>query len=449
MNLKRVRKYGDLESVNGPIIYWMSRDQRVHDHWGLIFAQKLAIKLQQPLCVVFSLTPDFLGATLRQYDFMLKGLEEVEGTLQDLNMPFFMLLGPGHETLPKFLSNHGATALVTDFSPLKIHRHWKERLKEAVNIPIYEVDSHNIVPCWVASQKQEYAAYTLRPKLNKLLPEFLEEFPDLEVHPFSWPQTVSPIDWSSLLSKLKIDRDVLPVDWIVPGEEAAKEVLYDFIKNKLGLYGAYRNNPVERVTSGLSPYLHFGHISPQRVALAVKRSMTNEVSKDDFLEELIVRRELADNFCFYNENYDRTTAFPQWAKATLEEHLPDERSYLYTLAEFEAFQTHDDLWNACQKDLVIRGKLHGYLRMYWAKKILEWTPSPETALQWATYLNDKYSIDGRDPNGYAGIAWSIGGVHDRPWFNRPVFGKVRYMNDNGCKRKFDVKKYVEQTLKDS
>ena len=170
-------------------------------------------------------------------------------------------------------------------------------------------------------------------------------------------------------------------------------------------------------------------------------------TKENFLEELVVRRELADNFCLYESAYDRFDGFPDWARQTLNQHRSDKREYLYTLNEFERGKTHERLWNACQQDLIRSGKLHGYLRMYWAKKILEWTPDPETALDYAIILNDRYSLDGRDPNGYTGIAWSIGGVHDRAWRERPVFGKIRYMNEAGCRRKFDVDSIYVPSIK--
>lgn len=444
MNHKRVRTLHDREPSPGPVVYWMSRDQRVHDHWGLEFAQQLALKHQSPLCVVFSLVPAFLGATLRQYDFMLKGLEEVEKTLQGLRIPFFMLTGSPAQTVPTFMKEHTASALVTDFNPLKIHRNWMEELVKTVSIPIYQVDSHNIVPCWVASPKQEYAAYTIRPKINKLLPEFLEPFAGLKEHPFSWPQPLSATDWTKVRNSLKVDASVKPVKWLTPGEKSGRKMLEEFLENKLPFYDEHRNDPMKNAISNLSPYFHFGQLSPQRVALALQQQEGNEASKAGFLEELIIRRELSDNFCFYNPDYDNPKAFPNWAKETLSVHLEDKREYLYVLEELESAGTHDDLWNACQRDMVINGKLHGYLRMYWAKKIFEWSPSAEIAQQQAIYLNDKYFLDGRDPNGYAGIAWSIGGVHDRAWFERPVFGKIRYMNKNGCKRKFDVEAYINQ-----
>lgn len=196
--------------------------------------------------------------------------------------------------------------------------------------------------------------------------------------------------------------------------------------------------------SNLSSYLHFGQISAQRVALEVQPFIEYAESQKSFLEELIVRRELSDNFCFYNKYYDSFEGFPNWAKKTLNEHRNDKREFIYSLQQFEDAKTHDDLWNAAQIEMTTTGKMHGFMRMYWAKKILEWSASPEDALETAIYLNDKYELDGRDPNGYVGCAWSIGGVHDRAWAERPVFGKIRFMNYNGCKRKFDINSYIKK-----
>jgi deoxyribodipyrimidine photo-lyase len=220
--------------------------------------------------------------------------------------------------------------------------------------------------------------------------------------------------------------------------------LKGFMREGLRSYDEARNDPTVDGQSNLSPYLHFGHISAQRVALAIRESDVGGKSRDAFLEELIVRRELSDNFCFYNRDYDRFEGFPSWAQTTLKQHLRDKRDYRYTLEQFESAGTHDELWNAAQMEMAKTGKMHGYMRMYWAKKILEWTESPEDALKIAMFLNDKYELDGRDPNGYVGCAWSIGGVHDRAWFERPVFGKIRYMSYNGCKSKFNVDAYVQK-----
>lgn len=232
----------------------------------------------------------------------------------------------------------------------------------------------------------------------------------------------------------------------MPGETAARVSAERFVKEGLQKYIQNRNDPNLDGQSNISPYLHFGHVAPQRVALLVNGSKIYAEAKEAFLEELIIRRELADNFCYYNENYDRFEGFPNWARKTLNDHRADKREYQYSRETFEQGKTHDELWNAAQHQMVEWGKMHGYLRMYWAKKILEWSASPEQALRTAVCLNDKYELDGRDPNGYTGIAWSMGGVHDRAWKERTVLGKVRYMSYAGCVRKFDVKQYVATWL---
>ena len=440
----RIVKQGSIGS--GSVLYWMSRDQRVNDNWALLFAQELALERKVSLGVVFSLVPRFLNATSRQYGFMLKGLQEVENHLAELNIPFFLLIGSPEQELPAFLVKHHIGSLVTDFDPLRIKQQWKKEVAAHIKSRIYEVDGRNIVPCWEASSKKEYAAYTLRPKIHRALPEFLKDFPLAQKHPFPWPKKVKKTNWDEAEISLKIDRSVPEIDWLLPGEKAAAATLDRFLTKKLSAYASRRNDPTEDGVSNLSPYLHFGQISAQRVALQLKKKKVNKESKDGFLEELIVRRELSDNFCFYNPDYDRFAGFPEWAQKTLNEHRGDKREYLYSLEQFEDGKTHDDLWNAAQMEMVHRGKMHGYLRMYWAKKILEWTGSPEEALEVAILLNDKYELDGRDTNGYVGIAWSVGGVHDRAWKERPIFGKIRYMSYGGCKAKFDVNSYIKHNL---
>jgi deoxyribodipyrimidine photo-lyase len=443
---KRARLIKEGVKGSGPIIYWMSRDQRVRDNWAFLYAQELALRQKVGLGVVFALAPSFLNATLRQYGFMLKGLRLVEQKLEGLGIPFFLIAGSPSQELPRFLGKHKIGVLVTDFDPLRIKQQWKKIVAEQITIPVYEVDARNIVPCWVASNKKEYAAYTLRPKIHRALSEFMEEFPPPQKHPFVWPGSMSGTDWEQAERSLNVDHSVPEVDWLLPGEQAAASVMDRFITTKLSGYAAKRNDPNQDGISHLSPYLHFGQISSQRVALEVRKSKVNQESKDGFLEEIIVRRELSDNFCFYNSEYDRFGGFPEWAQKTLNEHRDDEREHIYSLEQFEQGKTHDDLWNAAQLEMVQTGKMHGYMRMYWAKKILEWTESPEDAQEIAIYLNDKYELDGRDTNGYAGVAWSIGGVHDRAWSERATFGKVRYMSYGGCKRKFDVKTYVRRHL---
>ncbi len=441
---KRVRVLLDNPETGGLVLYWMSRDQRAEDNWALLHAQDVAIARKVPLAVVFCLVPDFLGAAHRQYHFLIRGLAETSECLIQKSIPVFLRIGDPSIEIPRIVHRIKAGSLVTDFDPLRIKRHWKNAVAGRIRIPLIEVDAHNVVPCWVASSKQEWGAYTIRPKIRRLLPEFLETFPKLVRHPFALSSVVERIDWNKCAAKLRLDKSVPPVRTFDSGPEAAKRKLRRFIKSGLSGYGARRNRPALDGQSGLSPYLHFGQLSPQRAALDVLGAAVDPVEKETLLEELIIRRELADNFCFYNPDYDSIRSFPAWAQRSLDVHRGDLREYRYTDGQFEKGQTHDPLWNAAQMEMVKTGKMHGYMRMYWAKKILEWSESPGQAVQTAVRLNDRYELDGRDPNGYAGIAWSIGGVHDRAWGERQVFGKVRYMSYRGCKSKFDVEGYIRK-----
>lgn len=442
VNRKRVRQLNDGEMRAGPVVYWMSRDQRSEDNWALLYAQELALEFKAPLAVVFCLVPDYLGATARQYSFMMRGLREVEDRLAKKGIPFYLFTGTPAEEVPWFVARHQVGTLVTDFNPLRVKRVWNLRVAGMLDIRFEEVDAHNIVPCWYASPKQEYGAHAFRPKILHALSEFLTGFPPLENHPFPWREKVARTDWAGVMENSRVDNSVSIVGWLQPGESAARRILREFLEKGLASYHMLRNDPTKKGQSNLSPYLHFGQLAPQRAALGAERCEEHIKSQEEFLEQLIVRRELADNFCRNNEQYDDFEGFPAWARQTLNEHRRDPREYVYSLEQFDSAGTHDDLWNAAQKEMVRTGKMHGYMRMYWAKKILEWTESPERALEIAIRLNDRYELDGRDPNGYAGIAWSIGGVHDRPWRERPVFGKIRYMNYDGCRKKFDVRTYV-------
>lgn len=443
---RRIYSLNDRPAVAGPVLYWMSREQRVADNWGLYHSQQLALEQNQPLLVVFTLADSFLEATLRQYGFMLRGLDQVGHRLAELDIPFVILLGEPERSIVSFVEENGIGCVVTDFDPLRIKRLWREGAAVKSAIPFIEVDGHNIVPCRVASVKREYGAYTLRPKLKRLLPEFLVPMPKVIRHPFAWVQagTLSrQFVAEQFLAELPIDPSVAEVSDFIPGEDAAADALIDFIENRLDGYAIRRNNPVLDGQSGLSPWLHFGQLAPQRVALSVAR-LGGGPDVEALLEELIVRRELADNFCLHCSAYDTLDAAPDWARRTLEKHRHDPRPWLYSLTELEQAATHDPLWNVAQQEMAQTGKMHGYLRMYWAKKILEWSASPEEAFASAVYLNDRYSLDGRDPNGYAGIAWSICGVHDRAWGERSIFGSIRYMSFDGCKRKFDVSGYISR-----
>ncbi len=454
----RARKLNEGTVGTGPIVYWVDRDLRAQDNWALLSAQKLAAENKVPVIVVYNLVVNFLQGSARQWDFKLKTLEKLAAELAEKNIPFFLVLDEtGKDSvklLSEFFAEHKVGAVITDFSPLKIQREWKNNIAKKVDCAFFEIDAHNIVPVWLASPKQEFGAYTLRPKLHRLLPEYLDDFPSLPKHPVKFGGKVPSIDWKKLLNHSDINQDAKPVDWVKPGADAAKKVLHEFISERLGDYGKRRNDPLANAQSNLSPYLHYGVISAQRIALEVlkheQKTITKIVKTESsaaaFLEELIVRRELADNFCYYNHDYDNPNGFPDWAKKSLAAHASDVREYLYSKKKFEEANTHDDLWNAAQQELVKTGKMPGYLRMYWAKKIMEWTKSPAEAMDIAIYLNDKYELDGRDPNGYTGIAWSIGGLHDRAWFTRPIFGQIRYMARSGCEKKFTVKEYISKFL---
>ncbi len=429
---------------SGPVIYWMSRDQRVRDNWALLYAANVAGDRKVPLGVVFCLVPTFLGAAARQYEFMLKGLREVQKKLIRKNIPFYLIIGSPERDIPRFVKRHKASLLVADFSPLKISERWKTGVAEAIDIPFHEVDAHNIVPCRGVSDKQEYGAYTIRPKIHRLLPRYLTEFPALPKQSIEWPDDVPAIDWDRARKSLTVAADGPAYPMPDAGEAAAAKCLRQFAAKRLPLYHEQSNDPNAEAQSGLSPYLHFGRISAQRVAIEIMKHDTDIKSQEAFLEQLIVRRELSDNFCLHNSDYDSFDGFPTWAKETLDRHRRDIRPYIYRRSDLEEAHTHDELWNAAQTEMALTGTMPGYMRMYWAKKILEWSASPEEALADAIYFNDRYQLDGRDPNGYAGIAWSIGGVHDRPWGERDIYGKVRYMSYDGCRRKFDVAAYIER-----
>jgi deoxyribodipyrimidine photo-lyase len=388
------RKLNQKGFEKGLVAYWMSRDQRAEDNHALLFSFQLARESGQSLVVVFTLDYKFPGANLRHFDFMLKGLQETEINLAEKNISLILLEGNPVQELFYFIKREKVKILTTDFDPLKTKKQWKADLISLLDISFLEIDTHNIVPCWLASPKEEYGAYTFRTKIKKLLPKFLDGPPVLEVqknNPFKGYRN----DWQKFTNPRNFDNSVLPAKQVIPGAKEANIKLKDFIENKIDL--------------------HFGQISSLRIAIEILKSGNESELASSFLEELITRKELSDNFCNYNTNYDNTSGFRNWAQNSLEKRSVDPREYLYKLNVFETANTHDNLWNAAQREMTFSGTMHGYMRMYWAKKILEWSPNPSAALATANYLNDKYSLDGRDPNGYTGTAWSIGGVHDRPW----------------------------------
>ncbi|CAK9222586.1 unnamed protein product [Sphagnum troendelagicum] len=429
----------------------MSRDHRTRDNWALLHAISQARTKGVPVAVVFNLVDKFLDAKARHFGFMLRGLQVVEQNLKAVGIPFFIFRGKAEDTVPSFIERCNASLLVMDYSSLRIGRQWRKAVCQKVDsvVEVMEVDAHNVVPIWCASDKLEYGARTIRTKIQRQLSEFLTEYPILESSGKAWDSEPPPcIQWDSLIADvLREGAEVPEVSWCEPGEDAALEALMGkatgFVNIRIKNY-ENRNDPSKPTgLSGLSPYLHYGHISAQRCALEARKvRKMHPKAVDTFLEELIVRGGLAENFCHYQPNYDNLNGAWSWARESLMIHATDKREVLYTYEELENAKTHDTLWNAAQLEMVYYGKMHGYMRMYWAKKILEWTTGPEEALATAIYLNDKYELDGRDPNGYVGCMWSICGIHDQGWKERPVFGKIRYMNLAGCKRKFNVDGYI-------
>jgi len=447
MNQLRVHALRSIPLGPGPVIYWMHRDFRAADNWGLTHARQQALRLGRPVAAVFCLAPSFLDSAQPHFDFLLRGLEETEGAMRADGIPLFALQGEPGKEVGRFAHEHGAALVVTDFDPLRIKRRWVEDLQDACAATLHEVDSRNIVPARVASDRREFMARTIRPKIRRLLPEFLDEFPVLPPHPHPWPGETRPPDFDALKRSVRARTIAAPHTPVRPGEAAGLALAREFLDTRLQGYDQ-RNDPNRDVCSNLSAHLHFGMVSAQRVVLMTRDRNLRGENVDSFLEELVIRRELSDNFCLHTPDYDTESGFPAWARESLHKHRKDPRPAIYAPGEFEAARTHDPLWNAAQTQMVRSGKMHGYLRMYWAKKILEWSPSAADAMRTAILLNDRFSLDGRDTNGYTGIAWSIGGVHDRGWTERPIFGKIRYMNYAGARRKFDVDRFIRSWTND-
>jgi len=442
---ERIHSFRTGEPSNRSVLYWMSRDQRLDDNWAFIRACSVARERDTAVAVAFCLAPAFLGAGLRQYAFMLSGLAETARRARELGVTFVVLEGFPGDVLPAFVERYSFGHIVTDFDPLRIKRLWMEEVLSRTTVPVEVVDAHNIVPARCASIKKEFSARTFRPRITAQLPRFLEPFPSINIPRCLIDGLESTKEDSRLIERSNPDSMVPVSVRFTPGAKAGLSALERFIERGLSRYGSNSADPLADAVSGLSPWLHFGQISAQRVALAVRDA--EEYTGGDvsaFLEQIIVRRELSDNFCLYEERYDCLDSAPSWALKTLDEHRDDPREYIYPRDRLEAADTYDPLWNAAQLEMTGTGYMHNYLRMYWAKKILEWSVSPEEALETAVFLNDRYLLDGRDPNGYNGIMWSIAGVHDRAWGERFVFGKIRYMSAAGCRRKFDVNGYIRR-----
>jgi deoxyribodipyrimidine photo-lyase len=427
------------------VLYWMQQSQRAELNHALEYAVRRANELAQPLLVAFGLTDDYPEANLRHYTFLVQGLADVAAALERRHIPFVVRRGAPDEVALELAQR--ASLVVCDRGYLRPQRQWRERVAREAACPVIQVESDVVVPVQLASDKRETAARTLRPKISRHLDRFLVPLPKATLETDA-ALNVSGEDLSDvdgLLYRLTIDRSVPPVPLFTGGTTAATKMLGAFVADSLPTYAAHRGQPQTNDVSHMSKFLHYGQISPVYIALQLREAAGGE-NTEAYLEELIVRRELPMNFVFYEPRYDDYACVPAWAKATLAEHARDERPYLYTREQLEAAETHDPYWNAAMTEMRTTGYMHNYMRMYWGKKIIEWSPDPETAYQTTLRLNNKYFLDGRDANSFANVAW-VFGQHDRGWTERSVFGKVRYMNAQGLERKADPKAYVAKVEK--
>ena len=392
INQHRIFEYNNYNVGEGAIVYLCEREIRAKDNFALQFAIQKSQNLNLPLKIIYS--QNFYTYTPKQI-FIKKQIIQAKQIFEKSNIDFKITTQKPFE----IIANINPSLLIIDFNPI-LNRDYLKNCK----CKVYEIDGHNIIPARYISEKQEYNAATFRRKIYHNISSFLTEYNNLT-------EEISEADL----------------------------VLQDFIKNKLPYYAKFKNDPSKNILSGLSKYLNLGFISSQKIAIEVIQSNASTEDKESFLEELIVRKELADNFCLYANNFKDFSSISNWAKLSLEEHKYDIRPYIYNIEELEFAKTHDEIWNISQKQLTNEGIIHGYLRMYWAKKILEWTNCPQEALEIAIYLNDKYAYDAPSPNGYVGILWAIGGLHDRAFADYPITGKIRRMSSSAIKKKFKPK----------
>ncbi|KYC49120.1 MAG: Deoxyribodipyrimidine photo-lyase [Candidatus Methanofastidiosum methylothiophilum] len=430
---ERIKFLNNKKEKNGEyVLYWMQSSQRTEYNHALEYSIIKANYLKKPIVVFFGLTDKYPNANLRNLSFMLEGLYEVEKSLMERGITF-VIKNTSPEIGATEISNE-ASLVVVDKSYQRIERSWRKYVSLNIDCPLIEIETNTVVPIEEVSKKEEYAAATIRPKINRLLSQYI-----VPIDPIKPIKSASSLGFDSLdledinvlIKSLEIDKSVSTAPDLFGGTSEAKSHLDLFIKTKLDRYDDLRNNPNLDYLSQMSPYLHFGQISPLFIALKIEQ--TESPGKESYLEELIVRRELSMNYVYYNNTYDSFEGLPNWCKRTLELHEKDAREYIYSLKDYENANTHDLYWNAAQNEMMHTGKMHGYMRMYWGKKVIEWSKSPK----------DAYQLDGRDANGYTGIAWCFG-KHDRPWAERKIFGNIRYMNDKGLKRKFDPDAYAKK-----
>jgi deoxyribodipyrimidine photo-lyase len=445
----QVRRAGPLRKDARCVVYWMQRAMRIVDNPALDAAIDAGNLLGLPVVVYFSVIPNYPNANLRHYHFLQQGLRDVAEDAAERGVGFIMRRHP-ENSLEAFLEEVEAALLIADENPCREPERWRKVLAKRLKLPFWTVDADVVVPSRVFD-RSFVLLHHFRPHLQAELPKYLISPEKIApAHPWKPLKALASFDLAQDITEgfTKLDRSVWPVDSFTGGTHAALKRLDEFVSLELKDYEHARNHPELQGTSRLSPWLHFGNIGPLTVALAVNQAIADgkapAAAGEKFLDELIGWRELAVLFVRHEPNYDNWECAAPWARKTLIEHAGDQRPHRYTVAQLERAETSDDLWNAAQRQMVNTGWMHGYMRMVWAKKILEWAPDPAAAFDWAVTLNDRYELDGRDPSGYAGIAWAIVGKHDRPWFNRPVFGLVRTMTGTSAAKKFDATRYIRQ-----
>ncbi len=443
-----VRRTGAPRKGGRCVVYWMQRSIRIAENTALDVAIEAANILALPVVVFFSIIPNYPNANLRHYHFLGQALRDVEEDAAARGVGFIVRRHP-ENSLEAFLEETCAALLIGDENPCREPERWRSVLARRLKLPFWTVDADVVVPSRVFGRTY-VLLHHFRPHLKAELPNYLIRPSDIPPI-VSWnpPAKLAAFSLQRDITEgfAKLDRSVKPVETFTGGTHAAFQRLNEFVRNDLRNYEEKRNHPEVKGTSRLSPHLHFGNIGPITIALAaqdaVKRGWATASGADKFLDELIGWRELAVLFVRHEPNYDNWECAVPWARNTLTQHAGDTRER-YSFEQLERAGTSDDLWNAAQCEMVQTGWMHNVMRMYWAKKILEWAPDPARAYEWAVTLNDRYELDGRDPNGYAGIAWAIVGRHDRPWFDRPVFGLVRPMSGASLRKKFDAEQYILQ-----
>lgn len=432
------------------VLYWAQMNRRAKSNHALEYAIALGNEHDLPVFCYEGLTCTYENANDRLHTFVMEGVPDTQKAMERRGVGYAFYLRrrrtDANDVLYRMAEK--AAAVVTDDYPTFIAATHNARVPEKIGVAYFAVDSSCIVPmsCF---EKREYAAYTIRPKITQLLPEYLRATPESKPK-YCWNERpafhveVTARNIPELVASCEIDHSVRPSTAYHGGSAAAEKRLAHFLESSLRRYAKGRNEPSEHATSNLSPYLHFGHISALQVALAAKEfAAAHGLVADEFLEELIVRRELAFNYARFAKNIRGFEDLPDWARKTMEKHARDARDPVYSAGEMGEAKTYDPLWNATQKELLLRGKIHGYYRMYWGKKIIEWSATYQEALDLMIHLHDRYALDGRDPNTYTNILWCFG-LHDRPWFDRPIFGLMRYMAFDGMKRKTNINAYIEE-----